>query len=380
MPLAPKSFQDVYKIIRTKIESNFPNADFNEGSFNDLYAGAISLAYQELQALSMEQFKKTFFQNPANRGQDLETLAVDHFHEGAMRPQAQKALGSIEITREAGNVDEISISEGDVFTSNEQDFVATEDVTILGANASGVVQLEAVEAGTAGNIQANQAWKTSLEDVTVANAEPFQGGAEVLNDEEYREFIKNFIESIQDGTATGLEGTAKLVSGVEDAKVIRKLVDVGTLDSSGALKASGVVKFKGVLLNLYVAGGNSATNSAIRSAVENRVKQQLSAGETISVISAVPQSIDWDVTLTFTSGAQALALAKKRDELKLAFEEAINDLAIGGDFDRDAMATKVLTDNGWTGYFTVQTNTPSGDVTIAENQKAVAGTITIQFA
>ena len=99
MPLAPKSFQDVYKIIRTKIESNYPDADFNEGSFNDLYAGAISLAYQELQALSMEQFKKTFFQNPANRGQDLETLAVDHFHEGAMRPQAQKALGSITITR-----------------------------------------------------------------------------------------------------------------------------------------------------------------------------------------------------------------------------------------------------------------------------------------
>ena len=381
MPLAPKSYQEVYKIIRTKVETSYPNADFNEGSFNDLYAGAFALAYQELQAYSLEQFKKTFFQNPANTGADLETLAVDHFHEGARRPPAQKAQGTILITRDSGNSDEISVSVGDVFTSREKNYVATEAVTILADNASGNVTLEAEEAGVAGNLASGQTWKSSLSEVTISNAEPFQGGQDVLNDEDYRTFIQNFVESIQEGTATGLEGTARLVPGVADARVIRKLVDVGTLDNAGALKTSGVVKFKDVLLYLYVAGeGTSAVNAAIRSAVETRVKQQISAGETISVISAVPQTIDWTVTLTFTSGAQALALAKQRDRLKTAFETAINDLAIGADFDRDAIATKVLTDNGWTGYFTIQTNAPAGDVTIAENQKAVAGTITINFA
>ena len=381
MPVTPKTFQDVYNSIRTKVENTYPNADFNEGSFNDIYSGALSLAYQELQAYALEQFKKTFFQNPSTTGSDLETLAIDHFHEGAERPGDQKALGTVTVTRKSGNSAQIEIPQNTVFTAREKDYASTSAVTILADNASGSVNVEAVEAGKEGNLPASQTWKTTIENVDVTNTEPFQGGADELNDEQYREFIKNFIESIQDGTATGLEGTAKIVPGVVDAKVIRKLVDVGTLDSSGALKTTGVVKFKAIILNLYVASsGTSATNSAIRGVVENRVKRQLSAGETISVISAVPQSIDWTVTLTFTSSANALALAKKRDELKQAFEQAINDLDIGADFNRTAMATKVLTDNGWTGYFTIQTNTPAGNVTIAENQKAVAGTITINFA
>ena len=199
------------------------------------------------------------------------------------------------------------------------------------------------------------------------------------DDETYRVFIKNFIESVQDGTATGLEGTAKLVPGIFDAKIIRKLVDIGTLDSAGALATGAdLFRFKAIRLILYVAGvGNEAVNAALRTVVSNRIKNQLSAGEFLTVSSAAPRSIDWDITLTFTSSVQALALSKKRDELKNAFETAINDLAIGADFDRSALETSVLADNGWTGYFTIQTNTPSGDVTIEQNQKAVAGTVTI---
>ena len=44
------------------------------------------------------------------------------------------------------------------------------------------------------------------------------------------------------------------------------------------------------------------------------------------------------------------------------------------------MITKVLTDNNWTGLFTGTASAPAGDVTIAENQKAVPGTITIQVS
>ena len=33
MPVTPKTFQDVYNSIRTKVENTYPNADFNEGSF-----------------------------------------------------------------------------------------------------------------------------------------------------------------------------------------------------------------------------------------------------------------------------------------------------------------------------------------------------------
>ena len=340
----------------------------------------MSLAYQELQALSLDQFKKTFFLNPANRGADLETLAIDHFGTGASRPEAQKAIGAVIVTRDTGNTGVINVPSGQVFTSNEKDFVATEAVTILASNDSGVVEVEAVEAGVGGNIRDAQTWKTSIPDVTVTNTEAFQGGRDVLNDQEYRTYIQNFVESVQDGTATGLEGTAKLVPGVSDAKVIKKLVDVGTLDNTGALKSTGLLRFKDVILQLYVASESEATNASVRALVESRVKGQLSAGNTVSVISASPQSIDWTVTLVFTASPQALALAKDKNRLQSAFEQAISDLGIGDDFDRDAMITKVLTDNNWTGLFTGTASAPAGDVTIAENQKAVPGTITIQVS
>ena len=312
MPLAPKSYQDVYDLIKTKIQASFPDADFNEGSFNDIYGGAIALAYQELQAYSLEQFRKTFFENPANTGEDLETLAVDHFDTGAARPDAQKAIGTLTVTRDSGNNAQITIAAGTVFSANEKDYVARDAVTILAANSSGSVLIEASEAGKAGNQDAGQTWKTSISDVTVTNGEPLQGGTDALNDQEYRDFIKNFILSVQDGTVSGLEGAARLVPGVGDARVIRKLYDVGTLDSAGALKTTGVVKFKAVQLLLYISSaGTSAANAALRAAVENKIKEQLSAGETISVLSASPLSIDLNISLTFTSSTQALALATR---------------------------------------------------------------------
>ena len=94
----------------------------------------------------------------------------------------------------------------------------------------------------------------------------------------------------------------------------------------------------------------------------------------------IPKRIDWSVTLTFTSSADALALSKRRDDLRTAFEQAINDLAIGADFERTAMATKVLTDNNWTSLFTVETSTPAGDVTVGVSEKAIAGTVTVEVS
>ena len=381
MAINPRSFQQVYNIFRRIVENRYPDADFSEGSFSDLYGGSVSLVYQELQSYLIQEFRKTWITNPNNTGQDLENLAVDHFGPGAARPGAQNAFGTITITRQAGNNNKIDIDKGDTFTVGDLTFVAFESVSILAASASGSVILQASEAGEGSNIPASSTWTSDVENVDITNSQPFQGGAEELNDEDYRRYITNFVESVQDGTALGLEGTARLVPGVGSAKVIKNLVDVGTLDSTGALETGGdLFRFKDIRLVLYVGGTTTDTvNSAILSLVETRIKAQLSAGETISVLSASPRSIDWTVDLTFVSSSNALALSQKRAELKTAFEQAINNLNIGTDFDRATVAASVISDNGWNGLFTVATQTPAGDITIANNQKAVPGTITINI-
>ena len=376
MPVTPKTYQQIYDFIRSKVQARFPDADFVEGSFNNVTAGAWSLAYQELQALVIQEFAKTYLQNSQTTGSELERLAVDHFHEGAARPQTKKSVGAITITRD-GNNEVIVIEEGQQFSSGELNFVSIEEVTILAGANTGTILVEAVEGGPAGNLEAGQEWSTSIDGVTVSNSDAFQGGADPLNDGEYREFIKNFIESLQDGTTQGLEGAAKIVSGVSDARVIRNLVDVGTLKADGTLRDA-PVRFKSIILNLYVSGDNGLANPAILALVRNNVQKQLSAGEIINIQSSVPVSIDWDVTLDFSSTAEALALSSQRRRLEEAFMSAINDLSIGDDFIRADMATKVLTDNNWTNLFTVNTTKPAGDIVINNNQKAVAGRVTIE--
>ena len=381
MPLRPRTFQEIFNILRDRIKQDYSDADFAEGSYNDLFLGTASLMYQEFQAYVLDLFRKTWFNNPQNTGSDLEDLAIDHYHDGASRPGATKAFGTVTITREGGNTDQIDVSIGDEFSVGENKYLSLEAVTILAGSNSGSVILEAEEVGESGNLQANQEWSTDIQNVTVTNVEPFQGGAEEPNDEEYRTFIENFVRSIQGGTKQGLEGTALLVPGVSSARLISKLVDVGTLNSAGALASGGdLFRFKAIRMLLYIGGLTGQVNSAIRNLVEREVKKQLSAGEFLAVVSATPIEINWSVDLTFMSSSQALALSQKRAELKAAFEEAINDLNVGENFVRNTVALSVINDNNWSGLFTIATNIPSGDVVIGENQKAVAGTVTIEVS
>ena len=379
MPLRPRSFQEVYDIIKQRVERRYSDADFIEGSYNDLYSGGISLIYQELQAYALDLFRKTWITNPQNTGKDLEDLSIDHYHTGAARPVASRSVGVITITRKNSNSDVINVQVGDIFTTEGKNFVSLEALTILGGSPSGTVILQAEEAGVEGNIDAAQNWSSPIGNVDITNTEPFQGGKEILNDEAYRSFIANFVQSIQEGTAQGLEGTAKLVPGVHSAKVIDKLVDVGTLAPDGTLATGGdLFRFGAIRLLMYLGGETDApVNSAIRSLVEKNIKAQLSAGEFIRIISAVPKPIDWTVTLTFSSSVESLSLSQRRGELERAFKAAIDDLNVGADFDRMAIANSVLSENNWGGLFTIVTNLPSGEVTIKENEKAVAGTITV---
>ena len=122
---------------------------------------------------------------------------------------------------------------------------------------------------------------------------------------------------------------------------------------------------------------DGTVNDAIISIVRTNILRQLSAGETIEIVSATPVEIDLDVTLTFSSSVNALRLSQDRDSLEEGIRRGVENLPIGDDFDRSAFISSVLDINGWNSLFTIEVNTPSGDVDIAQNEKAVPGTINI---
>ena len=380
MAVNPRSYDDIYNLLKATIQSpSRPNIDFTEGSYFDIMSGAFSLGYQELQRLVLDRFAKTQLQNAQTRGETLENLAIDQYHDGIARPRLTRSVGAVTVTRIAGNTGAIAIALTDEFTADGQKFKPMSAVTIASTSNDSVVLLRAEVGGPAGNVKAGVSWTTTNAKVTAVATSDFQGGANPLSDGDYRIFIKNFIENLQDGTKQGLEGAAKIVPGVADARLVKKLVSVGTLTSTGALETT-PTKFNTIINTLYVAGTNGQANEAILELVKRNVNSQLSAGELISFSTATPRVIDWSVDLTFSNSNDAIALSKKRVELQTAFDKAINDLAIGTNFVRTAMATKVLDDNNWRALFTVKTNTPAGDITVGANEKPVAGNVIIEVS
>ena len=376
----PKTFQEHYDILKNEIQRHTPNADFTEGSLLDVLCGSWALGAVEQQATFLGRFNKTLFSFSALEGADLEALAVDHFYDGAARPQAQGAIGAITITRKSGNTDRISVMQGDQFQSGGQTFEAQELVTILGAANSGVVLLRAVEPGPSGNIPANSEWTSDISEVTIANSEAFQGGYEEMNDTDYRDFIRNFIVSLENGTRRGIEAQARNVSGVEHASVVKILLNVGELNQAGSALKAGGAKFKDIQTKLYVAGSGGVANTALLEEVRFRIEAQVSAEDSIEVLSASPRVIDMTLNLVYDATvSEAVALSKTPDRVKNAFEQGINGLAIGADLDVSSFPGSVISANGWAGYFsTAEVTIPNADVSIDENEKAVAGVVTIQ--
>ena len=383
MAITIKSFDEVYNLLKNRLQSQFIDADFKEGSFNDVLFGSVSLAYQQIQSLLLDRFSKTFFDNSLTIGDDLELLAIDRFGEGASRPQPSIAFGIIEVTRTSDNTEDIVITSGTEVTNGNIKFTVKSDVTIGAAIPSGNVVIEALETGIDGNIAANNsAWEISgVEDVTITNVDPLQGGANLATDEEYKDFIKEFVQSIKDGTADGLEGTARRINGVSDARIIRRLVDVGTLDSSGNLETGNrLYKFKTVAMILYVSGVGGAANAELLRVVKEKVEEQLSSGEFLDIQASGIIPVDITVTITFKSTSEAIELSQNPTEIRNAIINYINTIAIGENFDVSNFQSNFAALNGYSDEInTFIVSTPTGDIVTSANEKLVARDITINL-
>lgn len=152
---------------------------------------------------------------------DIENLEGDELEKrinqrtGITRKLATKATGILDIT---GNG---TIKIGDIFeTQNGIQFASVEEKSIT---ESGTVNIECTQAGSIGNVPANQ---ITLMPVTIAgitsvnNSSPTSGGYEAESD---KELLQRYYERIKtpatSGNKTHYKNWAKEVVGVGDAKV-----------------------------------------------------------------------------------------------------------------------------------------------------------------
>lgn len=156
-----KSFSDLYLLVKNEVQNNAPElTDFEEGAINDVIAGVIVYACNEVAVYLLSEFRRTYFGTA--EGDDLENLAVDHFGDDFARPDAVKATGVVRFYRENADYGECAIPAGTIVKTEvnangeSQSFQTVLDATLDADDLEVNASVEALEAGTKGNVEADE--------------------------------------------------------------------------------------------------------------------------------------------------------------------------------------------------------------------------------
>lgn len=391
-----KSQQELWQLFINELQGLAPDlTDTNEGSINDSIAGATSLGGVELQKLILDKFNKTFFSTangPEVTGgdDDLQTLAVDHFGNDFARPQATAAIGVVAFSRPTSGAGNITIPDGTIVktkpdaTGTVQRFKTVGAVTITGTSINASVV--ALSAGTAGNVNSGMisVIESTLLDtsITVSNSAALTGGAAQMGDSDYREYIRNKIETIRGATMSAIQAAAQNVSGVVTATGIELLKPVIFYDIAAQGILSGAAWFYIPYVTLYVADANGTASTALVAAVKAAIASVRAAGVIVNVAGASPVTINWTALLTLNPGGPNYAtLASDTTMIKQAMANYINSLPIGTGFSKTAANNAILAlygSGGTNDLVSFQTTVPTADVAATTVQKLIAGTIGTQ--
>lgn len=384
--MALKSQQELLEEYVGELQSQAPEVtDAEEGSIVDVLAGVSSVAVSEITRVVVSEVAKTYIDNA--EGDDLERLAVDHYGSAFAKPEATKAVTTVTFSRANTDKGDVPISAGTIVKTPQNAagksvrFEVVNAVTLTGLSINASVR--AMIAGAEGNVLANKITQieTTLIDpsVTVSNSLAASGGEETQNDSQYRETIRQLIQSLSGSTEKAIKAKALTVPGVAYADCVTEVIAVKEWDIGGSTTVGDY--FKIPRAKLYVADVNGVASDALIGLVKTAIKATVAAGVLVVVLSAIPQTINWSASFSLNpSGPNYSVLsvdpAMVEDEMLLYLQ----GLAIGADFDRNLARAAILSKFGPAGTndltdFT--TNSPTGTVVIAETGKAIPGTVEI---
>lgn len=391
--MATLSQQELYDRFITALQSEAPDlTDTTEGSIIDILAGMCSTAVAEVTATNAANIKKTFFDTadgPEVTGgpDDLQTLAVDHFGSNFARPAAMLAVGTVHFSRPNTSFGTIVIPAGTIVkTAQSASGVSVRFQTLIDVTMSGIsveASVTALVAGSSGNVQAGKVTQieTTVADptITVTNLADFSGGAEAQNDSQYRETIRNLIQSLKGATAPAIVAKALTVSGIvlataQEFKQYVKNWDVASNAATGSYYAISIAK-------LFIADANGSASQALVDLVQTAIDSVRACGVKIDVVAATPVTINWNASISLNPlGPNYATLQASSAKVTDLMKEYLQNLDIGQSFDRGLARAFIMSQLGPSGTNDLTdfvTNKPVGNITAANFEKMVPGTITV---
>ncbi|MEW8957778.1 MAG: baseplate J/gp47 family protein [Moorella sp. (in: firmicutes)] len=326
--------------------------DKSEGSFFYDVLSAVAIELAAAQDL-VEQYLQLGFAETTS-GNYLDYRAHEH---GLERKAATKATGQVTISGSNGTV----VPAGSLFaTAGGVQFKTLAEVTI-GETGQVVANVEAVEAGSSGNVPAGtiNTIPVSIAGVTgVTNTQATSGGTDTESDAALlARLLKKVRSPATSGNAAHYKQWALEVAGVGDAKVIPEWNGPGTV-------------------KVIIIDSNKQPASAdIVQDVADHIEEVRPIGAAVTAISA--QGLIIDVAVT-----GVLAENYTPEQVKSSYEntlrEYLKSIAFQQNYVSYAKIGSLFLDTpGVLDYLNLTVNGGTSNVTIGDEQVPILGTVTI---
>lgn len=279
-----------------------------------------------------------------------------HSRTGLTRRQPVKATTKVVITGIRGT----RIEEGILVSAGEVEYVVTEDCQI-GEGGSCTVSVEAVDAGTTGNVPADSIvdFPTSIIDLfEVYNPEPAINGVDRESDDSYRERYYNRLQRPgKAGNVFHYEEWANEVAGVGGARVF-PLWD-------GAL----------TVMVMVIDSNKLPASEDLVKTVDAHIQEQRPFGADVTIRSPEALDVNINVKVVKDDGVSVEDLESRiNDNLK----EHLAQIAFVGDYVSYArVGNVILNTDGVIDYSDLKINGVATNVTIDNKQVAVVGKVNI---
>ena len=324
----PKPFSVILEELKQLAKQEFgEDIDLSENSRLLRFLEIVAKREDELWQLHEDVYYTGYIDFATGQSLDLIAALI-----GYKRIAAKKATGTVTFSRLTPASSDITIpAETRVATSDESVvFKTTEAVTLAAGTTSVDAPIEAVEAGSAGNVAANTITKimdpiSGIE--AVNNPNPTEGGRDTETDEEFRYRIKTTIQSLGNATLDAILAKVRNVKGVKTAKIEEN----DTMDdytSTGGLPPKS--------FRVFVYGGSDADIAqAIFDSKPAGIRPYGSVAATAYDINGNPHTIYFErptevaiyVDVSITSDGTAIDAQTVKDAIKSYFD----NLEIGDD-------------------------------------------------
>jgi uncharacterized phage protein gp47/JayE len=342
-----------------------PDLDISEGSYLWDALAPVAAEVVQMKMEAREILKRAFIQY--SYGAYVDARAADR---GVTRKPAVKAVGQVRVTGTPATI----IPSGTRFSTTADlatgtpaiEFASTAQASIE-AGGTVLVNIEAVEPGTDGNVPAgaiNQLMAPIAGVTAVTNLQATSGGASEESDEA---LIARYLEQVQRSPGAGNKNDyirwAKEVPGVGDA------ICIPLWDGPGTVKV------------VIVDSTGAPANAALVEQVQNYISPSPGTGEgqapigaIVTVTAPTTVAIDVSVTLSYAAGYDPTSV---RAEVEASIDTLIKGLKIGEDVRYAAIANAIFDTPGVADYSNLLVNGGTSNVAIAEDAKAVKGVVNL---